>query len=96
MRCWAARWARSRRGGDNADLNIEVVNHVFEVAGAVHLQTVDYFADLEGIAVKNAHNVEPAGAKLSVIQNGFAQVAHADEGHAPFTVHTEGGRDGPL
>ena len=49
-----------RRRGDDADFNIQVGHHVFEVAGAVHFKTMDNLANLERVAVKDAHNIEPA------------------------------------
>ena len=82
-----------RRSSDDADFNIQVGHHVLEVAGAVHFKAVDNFAYFKGVAVKYAHNVEPARTKFTVVEDSLTKVAHANKGHAPFAVNSQRRRD---
>ena len=76
------------KGTTTAHVKIELAPGLV-VFSAITNEAVDDLADFEGIAVKNGDDVEAARAKLAMIQQGLAQVAHADQRHAPFTVNAQ-------
>lgn len=80
-----------RRRGDDADFDVLFLDDALQIIGARHLQPVDLFADLEGIAVERADDVESTGLEFSVVEQGATEVAHADERSPPFPVYAEGG-----
>ena len=64
-----------RRRGDDADFDVLFLDDALQIIGARHLQPVDLFADLEGIAVERADDVESTGLEFSVVEQGATEVA---------------------
>ncbi len=52
------------------------------------------FADLERVAVEDAHDIEAAGPEVPVIEDGAAKIANAHKRHAPFPVNAKGAGNG--
>lgn len=83
-----------RRCCDNANLDIVFGHNGGHFLCAMHFEPMHNLADLEGIAVEYGYDIETAFLEVRVVQQGLAEIAHANESHAPFAIYIQGRSDG--
>ena len=82
------------RSSDDSDFDFKFADFFFQAPGADNLQTGDFLANLEGIAIERADEDESAAPKNSVAQQGPAKIAHPDQRDIPGPVDPQRLLDG--
>ena len=81
------------RRADDADIDVVILNK-FNDAFVVHdLNAVDYRADERRIHLEDPLYDKSRLVIVGVVDNGFSQIACADDDHLVFSVQTEDGAD---
>ncbi len=74
------------RSGDYANLNVKLLNFLFQSARTDNFKTSDFLSDFEGITIKSAYQNKSPAPKNSVPEQGPAKIAHTHEGNVPGSI----------
>ena len=83
-------WAAVRRGGDDADGDAVLADHVRQLVDVPDGQPGDLLADPVRVGVEQRGDVEAAGGEAAVVGQRVAEVADPDQRDRPVPGQPEG------